>query len=131
MSAPPMGRHLAALLALGGVLLPSAAASSPISTNATVLDEGSPPPAQCVEATQTDHPSRDDTLVLTLDNGCSVPVACRIGWSVRCKGGDEHPVSHEARIDAGSSRAFEASAAVCREAGWRITSPKWSCESKR
>ena len=129
LSAPRMGRYLVPFLAVCGVVLPSVAASSPSKTP-TALDEADPLPAQCVEASQADHPTRDDTLVLTLDNGCHVPVSCRIAWKVRCKGGDEHPVSHETSLEAGASREFEASAAVCQEAGWRITPPKWSCSAK-
>jgi hypothetical protein len=92
--------------------------------------DGSAPPADCVEASQLEDASRDDTLILKLDNGCSVPVSCTISWTVRCKNGEAHPSSRAANIAAGASQSLEASASVCSEAGWRITPPKWSCSSK-
>jgi hypothetical protein len=126
-----MGRWIVPLLAVCGAVLPSAAvASSPSTPGSIALDDGSPPPAECVEASQEDHPSRDDALVLKLDNGCSVTVHCSISWVVRCKDGKEHPFSRTANLAAGASQSFEASASVCSEAGWRITPPKWECGSK-
>lgn len=110
---------------MGSWIVPLLAAMSIVA-----LDEGSPPPAECVEASQTESASRDDTLVIKLDNECSVPVSCSISWTVYCKNGDAHPYSRAANIPAGASQSVEASASVCSEAGWRITSPKWSCSSK-
>lgn len=124
-----MGRWIVPLFAVWGVVLPTAAASSPSSSTATPLDDGSPPPAACVEASQEDHATRDDTLVLKLDNECTVPVQCTIGWTVRCKNGESHPFSHAAKLGAGEVKSFEASASMCSEAGWRISTPKWSCSS--
>jgi hypothetical protein len=76
------------------------------------------------------HPSRDDTLIITLDNECSVAVNCSVSWVVRCKDGQEHSYSRSARLPSGEKRSFEASASVCSEAGWRITPPRWECQSK-
>jgi hypothetical protein len=125
-----MGRWMIPLLAVWGVLLPTTAASSPSKSTANPLDDGSPPPAQCVEASQDQHESRDDTLIIKLENGCTVPVHCTISWVVECKDGVKHASSRSASIAAGANRSLEASASACSEPGWRITPPVWSCSSK-
>lgn len=120
-----MGRWIVPLIAAWGVVLPTASASS---SSMTELPDA--PVAECVEASQSDHETREDTTLITLDNTCSVAVRCQIGWTVECKNGQKHSVARAADIAAGANRIFEASASMCSEAGWRISPAKWSCASR-
>jgi len=117
-----------AFVAAWGVVLPSAAASASTS-HAVALDDGSPPPTECVEASETEHSSRDDTLIVTLSNECTVQVRCTIEWIVECKNGEKHEGHGAATLGAGARKSFEATARMCSESGWRISPPTWSCAS--
>ncbi len=65
-----------------------------------------------------------------IDNKCAMPLKCTLSWDVTCEGAA--PVRHEesAEMAGAEGRTFRASAAVCGDAGWRISPATWNCRLK-
>lgn len=119
-----MGRYFLPLIAAIGWVWPEAQA-------ADKLDTSEAPRAACVQAKQSAHDSRDDTLIIELTNNCSAPVGCQVQWQVLCGTERARSFVRQARIDSGQSQAFEITASMCRTPEWRITAPTWECKTDR
>lgn len=90
--------------------------------------------AECTSFDQVDK--EDDKVQFTINNTCSVPVDCTVTWRVVCapeskKRRSVHAGSAKLSLGDSTSLSTEASAAVCKDAGWAIDQVHWTCEPNK
>lgn len=90
--------------------------------------------ADCTAFDQQDK--GDASVEMTVHNSCSVPVDCDVTWTVTCapdtkKRKSTHPSAVKLTIGEGLSQTAEASAAVCGDDSWEISSVNWSCQANK
>jgi hypothetical protein len=87
--------------------------------------------AECTSFEQRDRDA-EDGVDLFVNNGCTVPVACSMQWTVTCapeskKRRSRKSESHDFALDASNGITLTASTARCGDDGWSIDSISWSC----
>jgi len=94
-----------------------------VSTGAATSPVHAEPPT-CVVYSEVSHNDLQ-TLDVHLSNTCSKPMACSVGWTVRC--GKAQSVTREGAVLGGTSeKTWVASAESCAE-DWSIDTT-WSCK---
>jgi hypothetical protein len=78
----------------------------------------------CVVYSEVSHKD-SQTLDVQLSNTCSKPMACSVGWTIKC-GKTASVVRNGAVLDATGARSWVASAESCTE-DWSIDTT-WSCK---
>jgi hypothetical protein len=100
--------------------LAAAIASAPVHAESPERDG-------CVVYSEVSH-HEEQTLDVHLSNTCSKPMACSVGWTVKC--GKASKVTHEGAVLGGSvEKTWVASAESCSE-DWSIDTT-WSCRPGR
>jgi hypothetical protein len=88
----------------------------------------------CTSFTQTEK--GDDTLELTVQNSCKIPIDCSVTWRVVCapqsaKRKSVHAQTKKFALTEGAGQTEQASASVCGDDDWAIDSIKWGCEPNK
>lgn len=78
----------------------------------------------------------EDAVAFTIANTCSIPLDCKIEWTVVCAPHSKsrravHPGTQKLTLVDGTSQSAEASAAVCGDDAWTIDDVEWSCEPNK
>jgi len=90
--------------------------------------------AECTSFKQTEK--GEDTIELTIQNSCKVPVDCSIKWRVVCapdapKRRAVHEKTSKMTLAEGAGSAAEATASVCGDDSFSIDSIQWGCEANK
>ena len=90
--------------------------------------------ADCTSFVQEDKD--DDKVSFKIQNTCTIPVDCAVGWRVVCaptsnKRRSTHPGNTKLTLATGGSMAAEASAAVCGDDSYAIDQISWSCQPNK
>ncbi|MEZ4360693.1 MAG: hypothetical protein R3B48_10960 [Kofleriaceae bacterium] len=87
--------------------------------------------SRCASFDQVD---KDEvSLELTVRNGCTMPLDCRVSWRLVCapeakKRRTITPSSVNFTVQSSAARATEISAAACGDDAWVIRDVSWRCE---
>jgi hypothetical protein len=90
------------------------------------------------DCTSFDQKDRDDEegVDFSIQNSCSMPVACSLQWTVTCapeskKRKSRKRDSHSFQLDASNGITLTASTARCGDDGWQVDDISWSCAPAR
>jgi len=90
------------------------------------------------ECTSFDQKDRDDEegVDFSVNNSCSMPVACSVRWRVTCapeskKRRSRKSDSQSFQLDASNGLTVTASTARCGDDGWQVDDISWACEPAR
>ena len=90
------------------------------------------------ECTSFDQKDRDDEdgVDMTIQNSCSVAVACHIKWDLTCapeskKHRSRKTESHAFALDSTNGITLTASSARCGDDSWAIDEISWSCDPQK
>lgn len=96
-------------------------------------DKPARPRRSLAECTTFDQADKGDAAVeLTVRNGCSVPVACTVTWTVVCAPASRsrrasHPGERVLALVEGAAASALVSAEVCGDDAWAIGDIRWTC----
>src|SRR5687767_5213631 len=90
--------------------------------------------ADCTSFKQTEK--GDDAFELTVHNSCKAQIACSMSWKVTCnpdspKRRTVHEKSSKFTLSEGTGQTVEASAAICGDEPFTISSVQWGCEPSK
>jgi hypothetical protein len=74
----------------------------------------------------------DDSVELTIDNGCTAPLACSVRWRLTCAPAVKArrrvvPGRVELRIEPGQSETRTVTTRTCGDDGWTVDAVVWRC----
>jgi hypothetical protein len=90
-------------------------------------EEGRERISECVSYEQSVY---DDGMRFRLESACEAEISCSLQWTLHCEGGRERREGAAFNLDNGAARSVRASAAACRDRGWRIDGVRWQCRSR-
>jgi hypothetical protein len=121
-----------AAIALSLVAPVAAAAPASAPTAPTAAPRPTRSLARC---TSIDQREKDETtLQLTVRNGCTMPIDCKVSWRLVCapqskKRRSVTPASTAFTLATGASEVSDLSAAACGDDSWVIRDIAWRCSA--
>lgn len=122
-------RHIPFVAVWGGLLLTATSIPLSLHNASAKTEKGDLSPAQCVQVTEKEDASRNDSLLITAYNQCTAAVQCSISWVVRCEKGRERKFKETVVIAVNESHEWKLVASMCEGDNWRIMPPTWQCKS--
>jgi hypothetical protein len=126
--------HRARWATLALALTIAVPAIADVGTSDTASPDGKKKKRSISECTSFDQRDRDteDGVDFTINNSCTVPVACSMRWTVTCapqskKRRSRKSDSHAFQLAADAGIKLTASAERCGDDGWSVDDISWSC----
>lgn len=85
-------------------------------------------PARCASV-RVEVDAERHKVYVDLRNACEARVGCDVSWTLRCGRGAAEQRSERVMLDGRGEHRVEASALSCGDDDWRISTPRWRCDS--